>query len=292
MNEGSSHRKRIRMSLKQKNIIIYLLTILAVLVPMCDTLKVHAAIPEITIKQEEYNLVVVDPPSFSTNLSSLYAKMNNESKPNNYVLSMFDDIYSNNALFEGLEEANVLVQEEDVVAMDLMLYEVDPRDGEYYPVNNPVDITILSPVPDSLMDRAEMVQIYQLSSSKEANKISSSLVKLNGVTSLRFTVNSTGVYGFVYTGVKDSNQLLKESNDVAVEPTKAPTVTKTVDENQKAVVSPQASKDNGKQNKERVLDSTPETGDIALIGTWGISLVLSGSGIIAIAVKLLVKKIK
>ncbi len=266
--------------------------------------SVEAAVQKLTIDENEYNLWVEDIPSFTSEWNALFAKLNNIKDTSAYALSLFDDTSSTELLLAGLEKAGVTADLDNVYGMDVMLYKLE-EDQEYYPVDGSINTTIICPVPDLWLEQAEYVQLYQLNSSGKAVKHSFSLVSVEEVACMKFTIKATGVYGFVLQDKKADSTVDQEK------PTKAPTPKPTQVPTQKpskapTIVTPskaplvtiaptkvpervEDSSDhktqtsvNSSTQAARPLDETPETGEEISMETWLLAAGLSGTAIIGI----------
>lgn len=264
---------------------IMLSLVMTLLITVVPGQVVSAAIREITVNENEYNLVIGDTPSFTSEWSSLFAKMNNNRNPEAFTLSMFDDVDSTDSMVSGLEKSGIKVDFDNVLGMDINLYEISADDGEFYPVDKSVDITIICPVPDFWLDTPDKVQLYQLTSSKTAQKFNSSLVSVNGIPCLMFTIKNTGVYGLMLSDSVSSNDI----EDKVVTPTVAPTKTPELVETKNTVSNdanqnsrPEANVNGNSKAVTKTLDQTPQTGDEAPFVRWLLTASLSGSGIVAI----------
>jgi hypothetical protein len=223
--------------------------------------------------------------------------MNSNSKPENFTLSLFDDVESTEAMMAGLEKAGKKVDLDNVYGMQIMLYEVDEEDGEFYPVEKGVNVTIICPVPDYWIETPEKVQLYNLSSTSKAQTFTSSLVSVNEIPCLMFTVKSTGVYGLVYSGsTKDSSEEEVEATPTT-KPKATPTIAPNVSTSNVASIAPvreevaetsriQANTSVKTVSKKKTLDATPQTGDESPVVTWLLTSALSGSAIVAIIIYL------
>ena len=268
--------------------------------------SVEAQVQKITIDEDEYNLWVEDIPSFTSEWNALFAKLNNIKDTSAYALSLFDDASSTELLLAGLEKAGVTADLDNVYGMDVMLYKLE-EDQEYYPVDGSINTTIICPVPDLWLEQAEYVQLYQLNSSGKAVKHSFSLVSVDGVACMKFTIKATGVYGFVLQDKKADATVDQEKPTKAptptqkptqvptqkptkaptvVTPTKAPLVTIAPTKVPERAEAPWDDKTqtsvNSSTQAARPLDETPETGDEITMETWLLAAGLSGTAIISI----------
>ena len=281
---------------KQITILVCLLLVFGLLSSPIQTAE--AAITEITVDESEYNLWIEDIPSFTSEWNSMFAKLNQVSDASPYMLSLFDDTSSTNLLLEALEKANISAELENVYGMDIMIYKLD-SDDEYYPVESNINATIICPIPDFWNENPEYIQLYAINTAGKAEKHAFSLVSIDGVACMKFTIKDTGVYGLVLQEKKaDSSTEVSESTKAPTKnPTKAPTpkptqspaVTKIptkVPERVEAQpnTKPQNSTNTETQPTKRPLDQTPETGDVATVGSWVLTACLSGAAIAGIII--------
>lgn len=257
-------------------------------------LSAFAAVQEVTVDAQEYNLRVEDIPSFTSEWDSLFAKMNNKKDASSYALSFFDDTDSTYALEESLQNSGVAVDIDNICGIDMMLYERNKEDEDLYPVEGSVDVTIICPVPDLWMEDAQNVTLYQVNPSNKAVKVASTLVSVNEVPCMKFTMKATGVYGFVYNYPEEEKveegQEETATAPVTPTPTKAPSTkipTKTVEQEtttSSVTIAPTKGLEEDANKKtnastKRPVDATPQTGDTTPLGLLLAAAGISGGGI-------------
>ena len=111
------------------------------------TQTVLAAPKEISVTKEEYNVPVEEAP-VGMNAEDIYAKFNRSNMDvDKYQLWFFDDYDSQAALEDALKKSGDNIDNYEKLAMDVLLYEEDSSDGEYYPVTQNYPMTVIMPVP-------------------------------------------------------------------------------------------------------------------------------------------------
>lgn len=299
--------------MKKKAAVIMLSAVLTAGTVFSSAMTASAA-QTITVSESEYNLTVEDYPSFTSEWDSVYSKMNNTSSTSKYALSLFDDWTSTESMMEAFDKSGNKVDMDNIIAMDVILYQLD-SDDEYYPVESSIDVTVICPIPDQFYDSADKVQLYQLTAAGKLSKASFTQVSVNGVTCAKFTVRENSNYAFVLT----DSYVVPEKEQAATPtpvPTKQPQATKaptaaptkapahveatpaprpqssgsqsstqsvqngTAAQNNSATQN-QSSASGSTASGSRPVDHTPQTGDTAPVGLWTGGVVISGAAMIA-----------
>lgn len=266
-------------------IIISMFLIIGLLLPR--TIMTFAAISEYQVDKEEYNLLVDDFPTFTADWDSIYAKMNNKKDTTGYLLSLFDDYDSTDAVLAAFENQGLSVDSDECYGVDITLYKQE-EDEEYYPVDGAVNVELICPLPDVYLDTPRNVQIYKLEDGRN-QKVNFSLITVDDIVSAKFTVRANAIYSFVLT------EDIVESDEIEAKPTNTPTVTpkpttsptpkptqavtptkKTGNSGSSSNASTNTSANQGNRPK----DNTPQTGDQTSIVRWITLSTISGIGMI------------
>ena len=205
------------------------------------TQTVLAAPKEISVTKEEYNVPVEEAP-VGMNAEDIYAKFNRSNMDvDKYQLWFFDDYDSQAALEDALKKSGDNIDNYEKLAMDVLLYEEDSSDGEYYPVTQNYPMTVIIPVPSEFEGMERDLKLLMVNKSGKTEEVSKELVAIDSIPYFQFTITQFTKYAFVINTdtyekylygefedlEEDPDEDLEEDPDPTPTPTKAPTPTPT-----------------------------------------------------------------
>ena len=209
---------------------------LAVVFLGLGTMPAMAAPRAIEVDYDEYSLWVDEVPEGIWESTYIAAKLTKTSlDPEQYMLTMIDDVDSSNKLQKAMESAKLKPESNRNFAMDVRLYEYDEEESDYY-ASSDSDVEVIVPISDNMYQYDEEEEAYlqtnflkvvSVSSSGKLNYPSFELVSVDDIMCAKFTVTDNGVYGFLLNGVAPESEEDEEDEEPAPTkvPTKAPTAT-------------------------------------------------------------------
>ena len=192
------------------------------------TTGAKAAIKEFEVDYDVYSLWVEELPEGIWESSYIAAKLTKTSlDPEQYILTMIDDVDSMNKLHKAMNAAGVKPEQNRNFAMDVRLYEYDEEEADYY-ASSDSDVEVIVPIADNLYQHDEedepylqtnFLKVASVNSSGKLSYPSFELVSVDDIICAKFTVTNNAVYGFILNGVAPES----EEDDEEAAPTKAPT---------------------------------------------------------------------
>lgn len=250
--------------------------VLALTILLGSVQTVFAAPKSITVDENEYNVNIEDYPS---GINDIYAKFNTKrNDTDTYMLSFYDDTESKELMEAAFLKSGDNANKYEMLAMDIALYQED-SEGDYYIVPTAIEMTIICEVPSDFEGVEDKVKIFARTTSGGIETIPYTLVSVDDVICMQFTLKRFTQYAFAVTLADIDAYENQEYDDetVTAAPTKAPANPSPSKTPTKAPTT-----SNSSQNSSGSKDYVPQTGDDFSTETAAVTVLLGGSALIGL----------